>query len=150
MPSPVLGTAPGNVRAMRRLGAVLAAAVLVVVGGCSGDDGPKAGSDPASSAPTSPAASASAATGALGTACSDLLDDGGLVQQTLDLADAEPQDGAGVQAKLFAIVSDGPKQLSDPVGQLVDFLDDQEAYIKDGHLDESITDAVTAIGKACA
>lgn len=119
-----------------------------MLGGCSGDDGSEAGSDPATPAPTSPAASA--ATGALGTACADLLDDGGLVQQALDLADAEPQDGTGVQGRLFAIVSDGPDQLSDPVGQLVDFLDDQEAYVEDGHLSSSVTDAVTRIGKICA
>lgn len=72
------------------------------------------------------------------------------MQQALDLANGEPLNGQGVQGKLFEIVADGPDELSDPVGVLVDFLDDQKAYLDDGKPNQTVRNAVARIKRTCA
>jgi|GEM_PF-3957958 len=80
--------------------------------------------------------------------CDRLVGDGGLVEQAL--AVTEPQDGSGIQGELFDIVANGPAELQDPVGQLVDFLDDPQTYLTDGQPDETVTSAVAEIEAACS
>ena len=129
----------GNVATVRRLGVLVAALLLFILSACS-DDYPR----------PSPGPEPSSATGRLGEACDRLVGRENLVQQTLDLADGEPLNGQGVQGKLFEIVADGPEELSDPVGVLVDFLDDQSAYLDDGEPNKKVTDAVARIKQICA
>lgn len=124
---------------MRRLGVLLAVLLLTALTACS-DDEPK----------PSPSPDPTSATGRLGDACDRLLGVEDLVQQALDLANGEPLNGQGVQGKLFEIVADGPDELSDPVGVLVDFLDDQKAYLDDGKPNKTVRDAVARIERTCA
>jgi hypothetical protein len=54
-----------------------------------------------------------------------------------------------VQGRLFAIVVANNKELADPAGQLVDFLDDPEEYVEHGKPIALITDAVVKIRTTC-
>lgn len=55
-----------------------------------------------------------------------------------------------IQSRLFALVVANNPKLSDPAGQLVDFLDNPEAaVVKNGSLDDSITAAVETIENTC-
>jgi hypothetical protein len=63
---------------------------------------------------------------------------------------ADEQRRSEIQNRLFAIVTANNPKLADPAGQLVDYLDDPEAYVaEDGRLVDLITEAVDAIKKAC-
>ena len=77
---------------------------------------------------------------------------------TLDAAMAFPKQNESsadkalrgeVQERLFSIVVANNKELADPAGQLVDFLDDPEEYIEDGKPVALITDAVAKIRSTC-
>jgi hypothetical protein len=88
-------------------------------------------------------------------ACRIMLDGpDDLLQQTLSFARPESasaaDSSAAIQKKLFTIVAAEQETLADPVGVLVDFLDDPSAYVKDGKVDDSITQAAATIRKTCA
>jgi hypothetical protein len=88
-------------------------------------------------------------------ACRIMLDGpDDLLQQTLTFPrpkSASAADrSAAIQEQLFEIVAAEQETLADPVGVLVDFLDDPRAYTKDGKLDDSITQAVATIRTTCA
>ncbi len=55
-----------------------------------------------------------------------------------------------VQQALFEIVLTGDKKLANPVGQLVDFLDDPAAYLADADLTARVERAADEIRRVCA
>jgi hypothetical protein len=136
----------------RRTGPLLAlgvAAVAVAATGCgstSSDDGDGPGaSDPATFASD----------------CERLVGPDGLVERALafgdeaGLAPADPEgdldsDRLEVQDELFTVVSEGDDSLADPVGQLVDFLDDPQTYSDDEDLMEEVRGAAGEIEDLCA
>ncbi|MCO7239073.1 hypothetical protein [Aeromicrobium sp. CnD17-E] len=127
--------------------APLAAIGLALLTGCGGSD------DDGSSADASASPSASAALPSLDPAnpCPALVGDDGLVDRALAGADLSHDERQSLGEALFPVVSSGPKNLQDPVGQLVDYLDDPEAYQPlDGGSDDEVTAAAKAIRSACS
>lgn len=127
-----------------------AALILFVVSGC-GSDGPGLGS---ASEDGSPAPSSSANPATLAEGCAMLVGDDDLVGRALTF----PRDSESasderlryeIQEALFSIVIAGHKKLSDPTGQLVDFLDDPEEYLEGDKPGPAITSAIAEIQEAC-
>jgi hypothetical protein len=113
----------------------------------SGSDG--SGSDRSSRSPTTndPAT--------VEGACRIMLDGpDDLLRQTLSFPRPKSASAARlsstIQEQLFTIVASGQETLAEPVGVLVDFLDDPRAYSEDGKLDDSITEAADTIRRTCA
>ena len=52
---------------------------------------------------------------------------------------------------MFRVVLSGPRHLKDPVGQIIDYLDDPAAYQPlDGGEDDVVTRAVRRVESACS
>jgi hypothetical protein len=88
-------------------------------------------------------------------ACRIMLDGpDDLLRQTLSFprpkSSSAARLSATIQEQLFTIVASGQETLAEPVGVLVDFLDDPRAYSKDGKPDDSITQAAATIRNTCA
>ncbi|MEH3068568.1 MAG: hypothetical protein PGN15_11175 [Aeromicrobium erythreum] len=128
--------------------ALLAVIGLVLLTGCSGPDDAD-GADPQTSASAS--ASATLPSFDPSNPCPALVGDDGLVDRALAGSDLSRDDRQSLQDALFTVVSSGPKNLQDPVGQLVDYLDDPAAYQPlDGSPDDEVTAAKRAIRSACS
>ncbi|NRQ51309.1 hypothetical protein [Aeromicrobium stalagmiti] len=136
-------------------GLVLLAAMTT---GCtSSDDGEASSGDTAPSTESTAAAKVSPKT--LEGACSLLVgpaaryvDDAlaaGEAVRTSGGALANVDRATEVQNQLFTVVAEGPAELKDPAGQLVDYLDDPEAYVEAGDLDPLVTEAAVEIKKTC-
>lgn len=127
-----------------------AALILFVVSGC-GNDGPGQGSLPEDG---SPAQSSAANPATLAGGCAMLVGDDDLVRRALNFP-RDPESASDerlryeIQEALFSIVLAGHKKLSDPAGQLVDFLDDPEAYLEGDQPGTAITAAIAEIREAC-
>lgn len=87
-------------------------------------------------------------------ACEILVGKGQAVQDAMEFpkdketaADEQLRDE--IQQRLFTVVTANNKELADPAGQLVDFLDDPEEYVEDGKPVALITDAVSEIRSTC-
>ena len=88
--------------------------------------------------------------------CEILVGGDGLAQQALTFP-KKPESAADkrlrheIQDKLSSVVFENAhKNLANPAGQLVDFLDDPTAYVEAGKLSNSVTRAYARIQKACA
>ncbi|MET0449147.1 MAG: hypothetical protein ABW004_12095 [Aeromicrobium sp.] len=82
--------------------------------------------------------------------CEILLGDDGALDAALAFRDSGDDDErTRVQERIFAIVTAENESLADPAGQLVDYLDDPDAYIEDGKLSSTITTAVSDIRETC-
>ncbi|ALX06260.1 hypothetical protein AERYTH_16925 [Aeromicrobium erythreum] len=127
---------------------MLAVIGLALLTGCGGTSGTESG---AADASASPSASATVPSLDPSNPCPALTGDDGLVDRALAGADLSGDERQSLQDTLFAVVSSGPKDLQDPVGQLVDYLDDPEAYQPlDGGSDDEVTAAAKAIRSACS
>lgn len=124
---------------MKRTSLVLHAALVTVLAatGCgSDDDVPTRSSDLAT----------------LSGACEALLgEDGesGLVSALVAVHEEALEERQIVQEDLFAIVVDGPEELRDPAGELVDVLDDPGLYFEDGQHDADVQAAFDRIDGVC-
>jgi hypothetical protein len=146
-----------DLRGVGQRGGSLAIMVTVAALGLAGcgasDSDGETPSSPATSAAAPPTSAAPASSGDPATlegGCDILLGDEDLLAAAL--AAGEGDDAAErqrVQERLFTIVSAKNESLADPVGQLVDYLDDPSAYVEDGELDASITTAEADIGATC-
>jgi len=86
--------------------------------------------------------------------CEILVGEGRAVQEALGFprkkeSAADKTLRSTIQDQLFTVVSAGNPKLSDPAGQLVDFLDDPDAYVEDGTLAPIVLRAFSDIRKAC-
>lgn len=125
-------------------GLVAAPLVLAALTACGADDEPAATSSSAASSSTTDSGQAP-------DPCDMLMGDDGLVAQTFAVADRPLDERGPVQEALFDIVVADPPGLGDPAGQLVDFLDDPEAYEPlDGGPEDVVTAARDAITAACS
>lgn len=118
-----------------------------LVSGCGTSDG----GDPAAK-PGISLSSPDPAT--LAGACDILVGEGRAVQDALGFprkkessADKVLRDE--VQEQLFSVVVANNKDLADPAGQLVDFLDDPEAYVENGQLSPTVLRAFSDIRETC-
>ncbi|MFL6171910.1 MAG: hypothetical protein ACJ716_03355 [Marmoricola sp.] len=87
--------------------------------------------------------------------CTILVADGDLVQNTLDFghrpaAERDIRAGTTLQDRLFALVASRNPVLGDPAGQLVDYLDDPDAYNDGAGTTDTVTRAVDRIRASCA
>jgi hypothetical protein len=92
--------------------------------------------------------------GTLAGACDILVGEGRAVQDALGFprkheSSADEKLRGEIQDRLFIVVAADNKDLADPAGQLVDFLDDPEAYVEDGKLDSLILNAFSDIRDTC-
>jgi hypothetical protein len=135
---------------------VVMAIVALGVSGCGSSDSDAETPASPSTSSTGPAPSSSAGPissgdpATLDGGCDILLGDEGILDAAL--AAGEGDDDAErqrVQDRLFAIVSAKNDSLGDAAGQLVDYLDDPSAYVKDGELDASVTTAEADIRETC-
>ena len=146
-----------HLRGVGQRGGSLAIIVVVAalgLAGCgSSDSDQDAPSSPATSSAAAPSSAAPTSSGdpaTLDGGCDILLGDEDLLEAAL--AAGEGDDAAErqrVQDRLFTIVSAKNDSLADPVGQLVDYLDDPSAYVEDGELDASVTTAESDIRETC-
>ncbi len=66
-------------------------------------------------------------------------------------ADGPAVDRGPLQEEMFRVVLSGPRHLKDPVGQIIDYLDDPAAYQPlDGGEDDVVTRAVRRVESACS
>ncbi|MCZ4500017.1 MAG: hypothetical protein JWQ74_2572 [Marmoricola sp.] len=113
-----------------------------------GDTGDQAALTAAS---TTPSATPATDPGSLAAGCATLVRTGDLVGQALAFGRTpDGTDRSAVQEKLFAVVTAGNKNLADAAGQLVDFLDDPEAYVDGGTINRDVTRAAADIRGTCA
>lgn len=128
------------------------AAALALLAGCSGGDGSDGdGTDGRTSdgaAPLTVVGACSQLVGPAATLVDDALGAGDAVTESNGAA-ADVTAAAAVQEKLFAIVSAGPDQLQDPVGLMVDYLDDPAAFEDPEGISDKVTGAVTSIDTIC-
>lgn len=83
--------------------------------------------------------------------CDDLVGHAGLVAQAMAGAQASKAARTWVQGRLFEIVASGPATLQDPVGQLVDYLDDPVVHQPlDGGPDDEVTRAADVVLSVCS
>ncbi len=136
---------------MKRI-AVTLACVAVLASGCGSSDSGGSSDKPASEPTTSSSAAADPAT--LAGACEILVGKEHAVDDAMTFPKAKESaaDAAfrqDVQQRLFSVVTANNKELTDPAGQLVDFLDDPDEYIEDGKPVAIITRAVSKIRSTC-
>lgn len=98
--------------------------------------------------------SATADPATLAGACDILVGEGRAVQEALGFprkkeSSADETRRGQIQDRLFTVVVAGHKDLADPAGQLVDFLDDPEEYVEDGQLSPSVLRAFSDIRETC-
>ncbi|MET0820614.1 MAG: hypothetical protein ABWY58_06595 [Aeromicrobium sp.] len=76
------------------------------------------------------------------------------MRQTLSLPHQKSSSAAdlagSIQEQMFTIVAAEQETLAEPVGVLIDFLHDPRYYVKDGRIDDSITEAAATIRSTCA
>jgi major membrane immunogen (membrane-anchored lipoprotein) len=129
--------------------AVLATAIAAtLLSGCgssdsSGDPAVKPGTNRSTPDPAT-----------LAGACDILVGEGRAVQEALGFprkneSSADEALRFEIQEQLFSVVVANNKDLADPAGQLVDFLDDPEAYIENGELAPIVLRAFSDIRETC-
>jgi hypothetical protein len=134
---------------------VVMAIVALGVAGCGSSDsdvetpaGPSTSSTGPAPSSAGPISSGDPAT--LEGGCDILLGDEGVLDAALAAGEGDDEaERQRVQDRLFAIVSAENDSLGDAAGQLVDYLDDPSAYMKDGELDASITTAEADVRETC-
>lgn len=84
-------------------------------------------------------------------ACTILMGDDALAETALTFAGRPLQgdDAYEIQEKLMAVVVARTKGLWRPAGQLVDLLDDPDAYVVGGMLSSRVSRAMTAVREVC-
>ena len=126
--------------------AVLAAVSLALLAACSGS-----GDSALADASASPSATAAPPSLDPSDPCPALVGDDGLVARALAAADGPAVDRGPLQDEMFRVVLSGPRHLKDPVGQIIDYLDDPAAYQPlDGGEDDVVTRAVRRVESACS
>lgn len=129
--------------------AVLATAIAaVLMSGCGTSD---SSGDPAVS-PGTNLSSPDPVT--LAGACDILVGEGRAVQEALGFPRKQESSAdrvlrGEIQEQLFSVVVADNKDLADPAGQLVDFLDDPEAYVENGQLSSTVLQAFSSIREIC-
>ena len=123
------------------------AALLLLTGCVSGTDEPGSRSTIGSSHSASDPATKVGG-------CELLVGDDDLVQETLDFGHLPAEErnlgtGSALQNRLFALVVADNKLLGDAAGQLVDYLDDPDAYNRGAGTIPTVTRAVNRIRTVC-
>ncbi|KRB78532.1 hypothetical protein ASE01_04535 [Nocardioides sp. Root190] len=121
-------------------GALLVLGIALAATGCGSEEEPARDEVSADSDP-------------LAKDCALLVGEDGLVDQALAHADGTDAiavaEREATQQGLFQVVSEGAPELSDPAGQLVDFLDDVTTYVSSEDLMAEVRDAADEIDRTC-
>lgn len=138
-----MGVRHGRTRRGRRAriaAAWIGVSALLMASACGGDDAAPADDDPTQ---------ADTEAGVCETLLGADLAGGGLVDEVFEVHTAPLEERFSTQDALFTIVVEGPEDLTDPVGTLVDYLDDPAVYIEDGQPSDTVEEALQMIHTAC-